>query len=697
MTVLLPPVDVSNPSLDHLRARLELLMMRVETAVAFRRVTDPDPEDRFRGLYVADHIVDDLLQARRPSLGDARSDDLSRDIEAAADGWQASGARLRLRQLANDFDLELVDIDILLTAMAPDLDPRFERLYGYLHDDVTRRRASIGLALELCGLDPAGGDGRARLAASSALVLHGLVVLEEGERPLLTRPLRVPDRVSAHLLGVDFPDPVVADLLMGLPTAMGAEWAPLDTALEQQISPIYLREPPGASAVSVAVAALDRIVRPAVPVNLTQLAANSDPDAAAAAVVREARLRGGTLIAGPVDALVDRAPGVISLLAQRAGNAVLVGTRAWDPDWARRIPLTLDLPQPTGAQRAAEWAAALNGHGVEAEMERATLAFRLTPTQVARAAEGAELYARAHRRAVEVSDVQAGARAQNAAGLDRLAHRVEPHAQWGDLVLPPAVRTQLAEVAARARQRDRVYDEWRLGGRATRGRGITALFAGDSGTGKTLSAEVITAELGLDLYVIDLSTVVDKYIGETEKNLDRIFNEADRVDGVLLFDEADAIFGKRSEVRDARDRYANVEVAYLLQRMERFDGLAVLTTNLRANLDDSFTRRIDVIVDFPMPDESDRLALWRIHLPAPLPRADDLDLAFLASRFQLSGGNIRNICLTAAFFAADADRPLEMSDLIRATEREYRKLGRLTVEAEFGEYLDLLRTTNVHG
>jgi SpoVK/Ycf46/Vps4 family AAA+-type ATPase len=229
-----------------------------------------------------------------------------------------------------------------------------------------------------------------------------------------------------------------------------------------------------------------------------------------------------------------------------------------------------------------------------------------------------------------------------------------------------------------------------MGGAAARGNGMTALFAGDSGTGKTLSAEIVAADLGLDLYVIDLATVVDKYIGETEKNLDRIFDEADRVNGVLLFDEADALFGKRSEVKDARDRYANVEIAYLLQRMERFDGLAVLTTNLRANLDEAFLRRLDVIVDFPMPDEEGRLRLWQRHLPAVLPRDEDLDLEFLAGAFKLSGGNIRNICLAAAFFTASERRPVTMADMIRATEREYQKLGRLTHEAEFGEYLEIL-------
>ena len=185
-----------------------------------------------------------------------------------------------------------------------------------------------------------------------------------------------------------------------------------------------------------------------------------------------------------------------------------------------------------------------------------------------------------------------------------------------------------------------------MGRAVAQGRGITALFAGDSGTGKTMSAEVIAGELGLDLYVIDLSTVVDKYIGETEKNLDRIFAEADRVNGILLFDEADALFGKRSEVKDARDRYANVEVAYLLQRMERFDGLAILTTNLRANVDEAFVRRLDAIIDFPMPEEDDRLRLWRANLgrrPAAEPTTSTS--TSWPSAFKLSGGNIRNICV----------------------------------------------------
>jgi SpoVK/Ycf46/Vps4 family AAA+-type ATPase len=278
-------------------------------------------------------------------------------------------------------------------------------------------------------------------------------------------------------------------------------------------------------------------------------------------------------------------------------------------------------------------------------------------------------------------------------GLERLARRIAPKVAWEDLVLPAHVVVQLQELVARVRQRDQVLDTWGLGARSSKGRGIKALFAGDSGTGKTISAEVVAHDLGLDLYVIDLSTVIDKYVGETEKNLDRIFAEADRLNGVLLFDEADALFGKRSEVKDAQDRYANVEVAYLLQRMELFDGLAVLTTNLRSNIDDAFARRLDAIVDFPMPDEDDRRRLWDQHMQPELPRADDVDLDFLASAFKISGGNIRNIVLAAAFLAAEADRSVEMVDLVRATEREYRKLGHLVVETEFGAYYQFIATT----
>jgi SpoVK/Ycf46/Vps4 family AAA+-type ATPase len=244
---------------------------------------------------------------------------------------------------------------------------------------------------------------------------------------------------------------------------------------------------------------------------------------------------------------------------------------------------------------------------------------------------------------------------------------------------------------ARARFRDRVLDDWNMRGTG-RGTGIAALFTGPPGTGKTLAAEVLAHDLGFDLYTVDIATVVDKYIGETEKNLERIFSEAEQVNGVLFFDEADALFGKRSDVQGAHDRYANVETAFLLQRMEAFDGLVLLATNLSANLDDAFTRRLDALVDFPRPDAEHRLRIWEHALNPSVPRADDVDVELLANRFELAGGNIRNITLAAAYFAAEHDRPVSMLDLMRGVHREFGKLGRLCLAKDFTPYEEVLRS-----
>jgi hypothetical protein len=434
---------------------------------------------------------------------------------------------------------------------------------------------------------------------------------------------------------------------------------------------VYVQDRLGAATLAFAVGGVQATGRQALAVDFERLAPAADLAQVALALTRSARLHDAVLVAGPIEHLLERDLWAVRSMAEADVPTVLFGTRAWDPAWSRRTPLVVDPPDIVG-----DFAPGLP--------------FRLTPEQAERARAAAELQATAMGEPVTLRHLAAGARAQNASGLERLALRISPKAGFDDLVLPETVFRQLHDIVARVRYRSRVLGEWGMRRAAGKGRGVTALFAGDSGTGKTLSAEVVAGALGLDLYVIDLATVIDKYIGETEKNLDRIFREADRVNGVLLFDEADAIFGKRSEVHDAHDRYANVEVAYLLQRMERFDGIAILTTNLRANLDDAFLRRLDALVDFPTPDEPSRRLLWERHLPGHLLLDDEVDLEFLARAFDLPGGNIRNISVAAAFLAAAEDRLITMVDLIRATAREYRKLGRLCVEAEFGPYFTIV-------
>ncbi len=702
-----PLPDAGQSSRAYLLARLGLVEQRVRRAVAARRQTDPDPDDTFRGLYVSDETARRLLDgpAPAPFPDDVDADQLA-GIEALADRAGQDGAEPRLRRLARDFGLAPLDVELLLVALLPDLDARFERLYGYLNDDVTRRRPTTGLALALCGLSPATAGPRGRFAPSAPLLAGGLMRVEEEERPWLSRTLRVPDRVTSHLLGDDTGDARLAVLLRqdsAVPGWRPASAARIATALRAGVRLAYLRERPGGAADALAAAALAALGRCVLRLDLDAVAADPAPDDVLVTAAREARLRGGGIITGPVDALDPvGTPGHRRLLRRLTALPVpvlLTGRVDWDPYWGERSPLLVTAEPMDAADRARLWRAefgdrpAVLAGGLDPARELAP--YLLTPEQVRRAAEAAHQQALMDATTggggdgavpVGAAHLRAGVRSQNAAGLEKLARRVEPAVGWADLVLPEPVVAQLDELASRVRHRDRVLGGWRMRPGGGRGHGVTALFAGDSGTGKTMSAEVVAAELGLDLYVVDLSTVVDKYVGQTEKNLERIFTEADGVNGVLLFDEADAIFGKRSEVRDAHDRYANMESAYLLQRMESFDGIAILTTNLRANLDDAFTRRLDVIVDFLMPDAAQRHALWDHCLGPTLPRDGDLDLDFCARSFELAGGSIRACVVTAAYLAAESGRAVTTDHLVAAVQREYRKLGRLVLDSEFGAY-----------
>ena len=283
-----------------------------------------------------------------------------------------------------------------------------------------------------------------------------------------------------------------------------------------------------------------------------------------------------------------------------------------------------------------------------------------------------------------MEDLFSAAREQSGRDLEALAQKLEPIYTWKDIVLPEDSLAQLREICQRVAHRHRVLAEWGFDRKLSLGKGVNALFAGPSGTGKTMAAEVIANELGLDLYKIDLSGVVSKYIGETEKNLDRVFRAAENSNAILFFDEADALFGKRSEVRDSHDRYANIEISYLLQKMEEYDGVAVLATNLRQHLDESFIRRLTFTIHFPFPDEASRRCIWARIWPAETPLGEDADPDLLAHRFKLSGGNIKNIALAAAFLAAEAGGPVTMAHLLLATRREYQKMGKALSESELG-------------
>ncbi|MFG2679435.1 ATP-binding protein [Streptomyces sp. NPDC048392] len=660
-----PAPDASGPYDDPaqvLLARLDVLRERVTALVEHRTAADPTADDPLRGLYLSDEAVHHLLRAWP-------SGDGPEGAEPVSVGGPA-GPGDRLARLAGRARLTELDSAALLIALAPDIDRTFEPLYGYLNNDVSRRRATVGLALDLCGVPAHLPAARARFHASTPLRALGLLEVEEPERPFLTRSLRVPDRLTGHLLGDDTPDAALLGLLLPMPDplpAAGAGDFVRHLAARLNAGPLtaYLREPREGDGLAALACVLDAAGIDAVRC--------TGPEDHVPELLREARLGGRAVV---VSGLPEKpGPLVRALTAAADVTVLLTDPRPYDPHWSPADPLVLDAPGRM-AGGAAAWRAALGDDADGFDLAPAVAPYRLGGDRIQRAAHTARALAAFEGTPVTAEHVRLAARRQSASGLERHARRIRPAVDWRDLVLPDRPLVQLRELALRARHRDRVLGDWRLSAGGGRGRGVLGLFAGESGTGKTLSAEVVAADLGLDLYVVQLSSVVDKYVGETEKNLERIFTEADRTDAVLLFDEADAVFGKRSEVKDSHDRYANMESAYLLQRLESFDGIALLTTNLRANIDEAFTRRLDLVVDFPFPDAGQRLALWR-HGLSHVPSDDGIDPAPLARDFELAGGSIRSAVVTAAYLAAGRDGTVTADDLLEGARREYRKAGRL--------------------
>ncbi|MGW7416627.1 ATP-binding protein [Streptomyces sp. NPDC054863] len=699
-----------------LLTRLAGLRERIAAVVEARSAGDPTADDPLRGLYVSDETVRGLLRAAPDGRG-APDERAAPDEYAAHTGGHAPatvGGALkgmeptapadRLAALVARTGLTEVDTAILLVTLAPDLDRGFETLYGYLNDDVGRRRATVGLVLDLCGLSPGDAAARHRFHPAAPLPRLGLLRVEDRDAPFLGRVLRVPDRLVAHLLGNDTPDPALVEHLRPLPPPPAphpADDAPLTAGLAALLARprppmVYLRERHEGDALVCASAALAAAGRPALHFSTAPAprgpGAADDPSGAGARadgaaphrppvreLLLEARLRDCAIVVSP---LPEEPAGLVRELAAADVPVVLAGPGAYDPKWCGDTdPVILDAPSPRG-DAVGQWADALGlapDAGPGFDLAQTVAPYRMRGDRVRRAARSALELAAFEGTGLTAAHVRQAARHQSASGLERHARRIVPDVGWDDLVLPAASLEHLRELAVRSRHRERVLGDWRLSAGGGRGRGVLALFAGESGTGKTLAAEVLAADLGLDLYVVQLSSVVDKYVGETEKNLERIFSEADRTDAVLLFDEADAVFGKRSEVKSSHDRYANLESAYLLQRLEAFNGIAVLTTNLRANIDDAFTRRLDVVVDFPFPREDQRLALWR-HSLAHVPCADDLDAAGCARDFELAGGSIRSAVVTAAYAAAARGGPVTTPDLLNGARREYRKAGRLVME-----------------
>jgi len=716
-------------SLQHVLAELERIDLLIRAQVQRARQTVQE-EGELQGLYISEQEVDALLAGPaglprwaavplRPDVEEALAHVAGEIEERKA---ASAGVQLRLDELARRFDLTSFDIDAFLVTLAPEVDLRYERLFAYLQDDVTRRRPSVDLVLNL--LCPTFGDklaARARLAGRAPLVRHRLVELFDDpsrpQPPLLGRSVRADARVVSFLLGSDDFDARLAPFAHCVEPAARLDDLVQEPELKSRLralaalpgegdggssggrAVLYLQGPYGVGKETTAEALCGELGLRLLAVDLERLLAADETtfETTLDLAGREAVLQGAALFWRGFDLLfADERAGrrgrFLAALEERRGLTFLTGETDWEPtDSLHGTAFSrVELPLPGYQERLEMWRRALRGTPGEDGLDLEALAakFRFTGGQIRDSAATARSLARgrAETEGLTGADLYSACRLQSNRKLAALAQKITPRYTWTDIVLPAGRMEQLREICNTLRHRSRVYEEWGFGRRLALGKGLNVLFSGPSGTGKTMAAEILAGELGLDLYKIDLSSVVSKYIGETEKNLSRIFAEGRASNAVLFFDEADAVFGKRTEVRDAHDRYANIEVSYLLQQMEEYEGMVILASNLRKNMDDAFVRRLHFAIEFPFPTDADRRRIWDGLLPPDLPRSADLDLDFMARRFEMPGGNIRNIGLAAAFLAAADGGVVTMAHLIRATQREYQKMGKVVLAGEFGEY-----------
>ncbi len=642
--------------------------------------------DEFRGIYISEAEVDELLDL--PPLSAFQSHGSVARNGAAPSEAEAESP---LTRLARRLGLSEFERQTVLLALGPQLDRRYGRLYAYLQDDLTMPCATPGLALELlCDDFAARAAQRAKFSPDAPLRALGLVELagDEAQR-LVSRQLTLDERNVLHLLGLS--------RASSAPPGAGRRTRSLILPREREealgdLSAAWTEDPARPVLCITGEAGSGRRLAAehlAPDRGLTVVTSPTFDADSMREGVREAALTGSVLCLTNADSLFDGSLeqdaclGVLrrALRAPGFGLVLTLSSPSRAPTSLGLRPVRIfQMPPLTTAARREIWLqeAALAGltlGGDQAGLLAAT--YRLSGAQmresVARTflADGGASHP--FDRLVEA------ARSLSTATLGRLGSEISPRFTWADIVLPAEVEEALRELAIRVRHQGVVFGEWGFDRRHAASRSLSALFSGPSGTGKTMAAEVIANELALPIYRVDLSAVVSKYIGETEKNLAQIFGDAAASGAILFFDEADALFGRRSEVRDSHDRYANMEVSYLLQRMEDYDGIVILASNLRQNMDEAFVRRLHLTVDFPFPDTASRLEIWRRTLPPQTPLAADVDLPALARRFRLSGGHIRNACVTAAFLAAAEPAVVSMRHLLAAVRREHQKMGKLLI------------------
>jgi SpoVK/Ycf46/Vps4 family AAA+-type ATPase len=722
----------------HLQAELSRLDLLLHREILRLKATYQLSLDEFRGLYISDAQVDQLV--REIANGDATGQQFPPSIQGFGDEMldaqsltdRAEALRTEITQrlpddfpwcrLLHTFGLSSVEADVLLLAITSHLNTKYETLFAYLNNDVTRKWPTHDLALRLFAPDERQeAPLRSALLPESTLyttgLLHPVNKTTEGSG-WLSMGFTADSSVAHHLLGLPSLDhqlqvfaklrqPVQGWAELHLPEELESSLRSLPRLLKCPDPPLlFFVGHPGSGMETAAEALAATLKRPLLVVDLfAMLNSGGSMQQLSELLALHARLQSAVIYLSHSEALFSPdgqpLPGCHSFI-NRLISTTCALMLACTPEaaWRMLFPsgrsLAFYFVEPEYASRRELWSKYASRQNVslsDSMLEALSSRFVLTPSQIWQTLRSARERSLLQAKPGETPDLETlldAARHQSDQALGRLAMKVPLVHTWEDLVLPDVTQRQVEQVANAIQNHALVYTEWGFGERVASGRGLKVLFSGASGTGKTMTAGIIARHLGLDLYRIDLSGVVSKYIGETEKNLDLIFRAARASNAILFFDEADALFGKRSEVKDAHDRYANIEVAYLLQKVEEHEGAVILASNLSKNIDTAFSRRMHYVVEFPLPDESHREQLWRGMFPTQAPLGEDVDFTFLARQFPLAGGDIRNVVLDAAFLAAQDGRVVRMLHLVRALARQVLKQGKAPSPTEFKQYYELI-------
>ncbi|NJO59778.1 MAG: ATP-binding protein [Richelia sp. RM2_1_2] len=655
-------------------------------------------------LLAALAVVRGALQSYIASEPDkAEQKALQKALEKAAAAMPALSA---LERICKMFGLSTFERDVLLLCAGIEFSGDFVRLCSTANGDPLRAYPTLSLAL--AALENPHWNA---ITPNSALRRWRLIQIGDGQ-VLTLSPLRIDERILHYLTGTQYLD----ERLVGIvePLYFADNLVPSQQAIAEKIAAVLSHSKTNLLPI-IQLCGIEAGNKRAIAFAVTQILGLNISVMAARVVPtvpneldnlirlwsREIILSGSAMLldCDEIDMSDTARVNAISHLSDRINGILIVSSRE-GMRISQRAAIRFEVNKPTSNEQQTVWQETLAELAPQnGQVKTLVNQFNLSAATIRAACAEATGYLSQNgdmgitQKADEEFSLTPplpnilwdACRVQARPRLDELAQRIEPAAHWEDLILPQAQKQILIDVATHVRQRGKVYETWGFGGKSARGLGISALFAGASGTGKTLAAEVLANTLRLDLYRIDLSSVVSKYIGETEKNLRQVFDAAEQGGVILLFDEADALFGKRSEVKDARDRYANIEVSYLLQRMECYPGLAILTTNLKSSIDTAFMRRIRFVVQFPFPNAVQRAEIWRQIFPSDTP-TQGLDAIQLA-QLSVAGGNIRNIALNAAFLAADAEEAVQMKHLLRAAQSEYAKLEKPLTEAEVGGWV----------